>query len=241
MSYINSQYINVFPTAYREQPGKEESALTTEKNITEFLRAVTGLNVKLPSNKGFIYSVSGDTTITDLKFVLSGYLFELTEAGITQIQNSFTNGEKTIYAKIRLGTYNLFTDDTNNTQSSFLCRIDDIEQDTPTILDEKLEDKDDEYVFYGIDFVSEVGADNDIYLLLFTKPEDTWKVAEDSKLKYNTDDVAYNREVLKIDLGGTSEESSSMPVQLTEFLNSIHLIQKEDIDSLNWTIGNSNS
>lgn len=232
--YINSQYINVFPTAYREQPGKEESALTTEKNITEFLRAVTGLNVKLPSNKGFIYSVSGDTTITDLKFVLSGYLFELTETGITQIQNSFTNGETTIYAKIRLGTYNLFTDDANNTQSSFLRRIDDIEQDTPTPLD-------DEGVFYGIDFVSDIGDDNDIYLLLFTKTDTAWKVAEDSKLKYNTDDVAYNREVLNKDLGGTSEESSSMPVQLTEFLNSIHLIQEKDIDNLDWTIGNSNS
>lgn len=180
--FVNSNYIKVYPTAYRnkayswsgesaqdlEVPSfNPESRLNSEFNITNITKRLAVKNSFIVEEA---LNESSDPAPSKLNFCIGGYWFSLLADGITELTTQFSNRTE-IYAYIKITALN----GTNYSGTQYEAfSLSNLNHETVNILDEKKSGSEEAFQFCGLGFDYEIPSEYP-HILLLVKTDNKWR------------------------------------------------------------------
>ena len=170
-NYVNSNSISVYPSGYRGQGINYEAGVNSEKNLNSLASRLVYNQSYIVETVDDIDGVSGDIT-----FVIKGYIFKTTKDAITGLFSSAEPGT-IIYAHAKVIN---ITTSVNSISSTYQTLIP-YDANNVAVLDSGTD-------FKGVYFDTSSGEDN-YALALYKRVGTSWKVVEESKLIFSSNQI----------------------------------------------------
>lgn len=201
-NYLPSSKVNLYPSGFRGTDNNTslfnpESRLTSEKNLTSGIRALTSNSIKSNNSKNSFVISNNLISLNDFEICIHGYIFNLDLTDF--IKTGDAKDWIDIWAKIKLSDLEVVGLGSESDPIKVQTLISNGIQgtDNSIVLDVQKSSEPEIYVFTGLALNNEqfelaVSDEYQLHILTRTSTSNTWSIPKESKLLISTDRIGFD-------------------------------------------------